>query len=166
MLGAIKAKEDSRSYVFLPHDGDYSIKVNAHPNPRNYLLAAEQSYDLGEMRDAIAKGRQAVEALNHTVWKYLIKNNLGMLPLKIPGPKGHFEANDLASKIRSALNTRTFQDPKKVILIQGYDCLLDQRNWEAFNGGTHETQDREDFDRGRFKTVLDVLKTMDQCLHD
>ena len=103
--------------------------------------------------------------MNDAVWKYLKKNNLGELTLKIPGPKGRYDANDLAAKIRKALNTQVFQDPKKETLIQGYDVLLDSRNWAAFNGGTHEAQDREEFDRYRFKAVLDAMKAMDKCLH-
>lgn len=164
MLGADRRKQDCRSYVLLPHEGDHVIRVDANPASRNYLLSAQEKFKRREIRDAIAEGRRVAESINHAVWKLLERKDQGEVSLKIRGPKARYEQNDLANKLRRALKEDSVVVPNKEILIQGYDCLLDDRNWPIFNAAIHDSVDREDFDCDRFRRVLDALVEMDRCL--
>jgi energy-coupling factor transporter ATP-binding protein EcfA2 len=164
MLGADRRRRDCRSYVLLLHQGDHVIRVDGNPAPRNYVLSAQKKFERGEIQDAAAEGRRAVEAINQRIWKQLGKIGQGEVRLRMRGPKDRYEARDLAEQLRATLKKSGLQVPNGEVLMGGYDCLLDQSNWASFNRGTHEEADREDLDRGRIGCVLQALIEMDRCL--
>ena len=140
--------------------------MNSRPTPRNYLGAAEEKLQRGEVRASTAAGRLAFEQMLTAVWKDLEKSNNGTIALELGGPKAHVEQGKLACSLRKRLKEvqQRSHQPRIAELVDGYDFVLDQRNYRLLNIAAHEGEDIEDIDPNQAKDMLDALKRMDACL--
>jgi len=167
ILGSPVVKE-SKLYSFLPHDGDNRIKVDSEPTPRNYIVSAEEHLAKGNIRYALADSRRALESLTNRIWTFLSKREKGAVSIVMRRPKMPPELRNLAEQLRKKLNDKTFSHAKKDGLIEGLDLLLgiqgNSKEWGCLNKGTHDEQDRGEFDRITVRTIVEALQQLDAIL--
>lgn len=162
LIGREVAKK-SQFYSFLPHDGDNRIKVDSAPTPRNYVVSAQEHLEKGNIRYALADARRAIENLGIRIWSFLGKREKGALSITLRGPNSKPELNNLVLQLRKKLGDNTFIHDRKNDLIQGLDILI--REWEYLNKGTHDEEDRGEFDRERVRTIVDAIVHLDTTLN-
>jgi hypothetical protein len=122
--------------------------------------------DLGrfQLRDALANSRRALEMLSNKVWKWLGSHELGELRLTMHGPTSPLNVRDLCDAIRLKLrDNATFNHPSNAPLREALEEILSASNltWRYLNGGTHEEQDRDEFDRVEVELVVSRLERID-----
>lgn len=160
---------NARLLSFLPRLGEQHVRVDFNCAPRNYILAARNHMDKNEVRDALAKSRQGLEALTKgKVWKYVSRLGDGNLSLKFRSASSPIELRGLAEQLRSKIAKADFADPNKARIYDPIDQLLnhsgDSREWRYLNKGTHEENDRGEFDRQTVELIIMSLEQIDAAL--
>ncbi|MGO2233982.1 MAG: AAA family ATPase [Marinomonas sp.] len=160
---------NARLLSFLPRLGEQHVRVDFNCAPRNYILAARNHIDRNEVRDALAKSRQGLEALTKgKVWKYVSRFGDGSLSLKFRSASSPIELRGLAEQLRSKIAKADFSDPNKARVYDPIDQLLnrsgDSREWRYLNKGTHEENDRSEFDRQTVELIIMSLEQLDSVL--
>lgn len=160
---------NARLLTFLPRLGEQHVRVDFNCAPRNYILAARNHIDRNEVRDALAKSRQGLEALTKgKVWKYVSRFGDGSLSLKFRSASSPIELRGLAEQLRSKIAKADFSDPNKARVYDPIDQLLnrsgDSREWRYLNKGTHEENDRSEFDRQTVELIIMSLEQIDSVL--
>lgn len=167
LIGCDVAKR-SQFYSFVPHDGDNRIKVDSAPTPRNYVVSAQEHLLKGNIRYALADARRALEMLGNRIWSFLNNKDKGALSITMRGPHSKPELKNLVQQLRKKLNDSAFIHPRKDDLIKGLDSLIglngDSREWVYLNKGTHEEEDRAEFDRGTVRTIVEAIVHLDTTL--
>lgn len=165
-LGAKKAAEIGR-YHFLPHLGEYHLRVDTAPPSKNYVLLAQEAASNHQKRDALRNARAALESLTDRTWKWLGKIGDGELDLKLNRPGAPVELYNKCGKLLSALNKQQLAVtyPAARGMIAGLNGLLgvggQSIEWTYLNKGTHdETRDHE-FDIATVRTIVSCLTTLD-----
>ncbi|MDF3124373.1 AAA family ATPase [Rheinheimera sp. 1928-s] len=161
--------QNSRLFSFLPRLGEQHIRIDFNCAPRNYILAASAHIDRNEVRDALAKSRQALEALTkQKVWKYVSRYGDGNLSIKLRSATSPIELRMLTDQLRSKIAKVDFADQNKQIVYEPIDALLgmngESREWRYLNKGTHEENDRAEFDRHTVQTIIGLLAQLDAVL--
>ncbi|AQT62166.1 AAA family ATPase [Cellvibrio sp. PSBB023] len=159
----------TRSFTFLPRLNESHIRVDFNSAPRNYILAARIHIDRNEIRDALAKARQALEVLTKgKIWQYVHRHGDGNLSLKLRSAKAPIELRNLAEQLKSKINSGNFTDPQKNFIFSPLDALLglngESREWRYLNKGTHEENDRAEFDRHTVEEIIVNLESLDFAL--
>ena len=157
---------NARLLSFLPRLGEQHVRVDFNCAPRNYILAARNHMDRNEVRDALAKSRQGLEALTKgKIWKYVSRFGDGNLNLKFRSASSPIELRGLAEQLRSKIGKADFADPNKARVHDPIDQLLnrsgDSREWRYLNKGTHEENDRGEFDRQTVELIIISLEQID-----
>jgi recombinational DNA repair ATPase RecF len=160
---------NARLLSFLPRLGDQHVRVDFNCAPRNYILAARNHMIRNEVRDALAKSRQGLEALTKgKVWKYVSRFGDGNLSLKFRSASSPIELRGLTEQLRSKIAKANFSDPNKASVYDPIDQLLnrsgDSREWRYLNKGTHEENDRGEFDRQTVELIIMSLEQIDAAL--
>ena len=160
---------NARLLSFLPRLGEQHVRVDFNCAPRNYILAARNHMNRNEVRDALAKSRQGLEALTKgKVWRYVSKFGDGHLSLKFRSASSPIELRGLAEQLRSKIAKANFSDPNKACVYDPIDQLLnrsgDSREWRYLNKGTHEENDRGEFDRQTVELIIMSLEQIDVAL--
>lgn len=160
---------NARLLSFLPRLGEQHVRVDFNCAPRNYILAARNHMNKNEVRDALAKSRQGLEALTKgKVWKYVSRLGDGNLSLKFRSASSPIELRGLAEQLRSKIAKADFADPNKARIYDPIDQLLnhsgDSREWRYLNKGTHEENDRGEFDRQTVELIIMSLEQIDAAL--
>ncbi|WCE32073.1 AAA family ATPase [Vibrio sp. SCSIO 43137] len=160
---------ESRLLSFLPRLGEQHIRVDFNCAPRNYILAAANHIERNEVREALSKARQALEALTKgKVWKYVNRHGDGNLSIKLRSSSAPIELRNLTDQLRSKINKPDFQDIDKSAVYDPINVLLGinggSREWRYLNKGTHEENDRSEFDRGTVNAIIAALTSLDQAL--
>lgn len=168
LLPAVETR-NARLLSFLPRLGERHVRVDFNCVPRNYILAARNHMDRNEVRDALAKSRQGLEALaKGKVWKYVSRFGDGDLSLKFRSASSPIELRGLADQLRSKIAKADFADPNKARVYDPIDQLLsrsgDSREWRYLNKGTHEENDRGEFDRQTVELIIMSLEQIDAAL--
>jgi energy-coupling factor transporter ATP-binding protein EcfA2 len=158
----------SKSFAFLPRL-DPHIRVDFNCAPRNYIVSARQHYDCLEIRGALAKSRQALESLTKDkVWKYVHRYGDGYLSIKLSSAKASIELRNLTEQLKKQISRGDFTDPNKNTVLDPINDLLgpngNSREWRYLNKGTHDEQDRTEFDRQTVSEMITALETLDQAL--
>ncbi len=158
----------SKSFAFLPRL-DPHIRVDFNCAPRNYIVSARQHYDCLEIREALAKSRQALESLTKDkVWKYVHRYGDGYLSIKLSSAKASIELRNLTEQLKKQISRGDFTDPNKNTVLDPINALLgpngNSREWRYLNKGTHDEQDRTEFDRQTVSEMITALETLDQAL--
>jgi hypothetical protein len=154
---------------FLPRLGEQHIRVDFNCAPRNYILAATNHIERNEVREALSKSRQALEALTKgKVWNYVNRFGDGNLSIKLRSSSAPIELRNLTDQLRSKIHKPDFADPNKDAIYDPINSLLgingDCREWRYLNKGTHEENDRAEFDRGTVAAIVAALVNLDEAL--
>ena len=165
----VAENRNARLLSFLPRLGEQHVRVDFNCAPRNYILAARNHMDRNEVREALAKSRQGLEALTKwKVWKYVSQFGDGNLSLKFRTASSPIELRGLAEQLRSKIAKADFSDPNKANIYDPLDQLLnrsgDSREWRYLNKGTHEENDRAEFDRQTVALIIRSLEQIDAAL--
>lgn len=168
LLPAVETR-NARILSFLPRLGEQHVRVDFNCTPRNYILAARNHMDRNEVRDALAKSRQGLEALTKgKVWRYVTRFGDGNLSLKFRSASSPIELRGLAEQLRSKIARPEFSDPNKANIYNPIDLLLnhsgDSREWRYLNKGTHEENERGEFDRQTVELIISSLEQIDASL--
>ncbi|TIH12446.1 chromosome segregation protein SMC [Marinifilum sp. JC120] len=164
-----KIVSQAKLFSFLPRLGEQHIRVDFHCRPRNYVVAAIDSLDRGEIRNALAKSRQALESLTkYKIWKYVNDYGDGNLSIKMRSAASPIELRNLAEQLRSKIAKGNFGDSNKLNVLTPLDTLLDMngnsREWRYLNKGTHDEADRAEFDRSTVIKIVSMIEALDSAL--
>lgn len=159
----------AKSYTFLPRLGEPHIRVDFNCSPRNYILSARSCIDRNQVREALAKSRQALESLSAgKIWQYVHRFGDGHLSLKFRAASAPIELRNLAEQLKSKIGKGDFSDPNKERVYTPLDNMLgpngNSREWRYLNKGTHEEIDRAEFDRHTVEAIIMNLELLDQAL--
>lgn len=166
-LGAERAAQ-IRRYKFLPHEGEYHLRIDTDPPTKNYVLLAQASVQAEEKRDALRHARAAIESLTDRIWTWMGRRQDGRLELRLAGPRANWELNNKCLKLRGAI--ARIPNPGKAVqsILSGLDALLHVSGasieWSYLNGGTHDAQRDHEFDRATVRTIVDAAIAMDGAL--
>lgn len=161
------ARSEVRSFVLQHHRGDYQPRVLTDVPSSNYLARANEALERYDPREALGFARKTLEMLTNKTWKWLVSHRVGDIAVKVEGPGKEPQLRTLCESLRKKLaNTPTFEHPSKQPLLDGLNTILGipEQNliWVLLNKGTHEEQDRDDFDVGHVQTIITVLESIDR----
>lgn len=170
LLPAEQAKQ-SKAVAFLPKNGDVHICVDLNCAPRNYLVAARSHVKRSEIRDALDKSRKALESLTKgKVWRYVNHYGDGNLSIKMRSATSPIELRNLTEQLKSKIGKADFGDERKDSVLTPIDSLLgingDSREWRYLNKGTHEEENRAEFDRQTVNQIITALEAIDSTLEE
>jgi DNA sulfur modification protein DndD len=159
----------SRTLTFLPRLDESHIRVDFDCAPRNYIIAARRHLNRNEVREALSKSRQALESLTKgKVWRYVNQYGDGNLSLKLRSATAPIELRNLAEQLKAKVGKGDFGDPNKNLVFDPINTLLggngNSREWRYLNKGTHEENDRAEFDRNTVLGMISALEILDQAL--
>lgn len=165
LLGTERAAQ-SKNFTFLPQLAEHHVRVDFNCAPRNYILAAQAHMDRLEVREALAKTRQALEALTKgKVWRYVNRHGDGNLSLKLRSASAPIELRNLTDQLRSKLSKAEFNHEDKYSILEPLGMLLkkdgNSREWRYLNKGTHEEFDRAEFDRTIVSEIIVAVEQLD-----
>lgn len=162
----VRRRNNCRVYLLRHHDGNHQPRVRGNVTSANYIARARAGRDVLNDRDALAACRQALEMLSEKVWKWLSSHDQGVLTLRIAAagaePQLRMLCDSILKKLRGAA---TFQHANKEPLIAAYGVILGipEQNlvWTYLNKGTHEEENRDDFDGEHVESVIATLEALD-----
>ena len=159
----------SQYLAFLPRLDEPHIRVDFNCAPRNYIIAARGHFDRNEIREALSKSRQALESLTKgKVWRYVNRYGDGNLSLKLRSATAPIELRNLSEQLKAKVGKGDFGDPNKNLVFDPMNALLgvngNSREWRYLNKGTHEENDRAEFDRNTVSVMIFALENLDQAL--
>ena len=165
LLPAQKSSQ-SKTFVFLPCIDEPHINVDFNCTPRNYIDAARQHLEKGEVRDALSKARKALESLTKgRVWRYVHKFGDGNLSIKLRSAQSPMELRNLTEQLKKQISKGAFIDQHKSAVLEPISTLLgfdgNSREWRYLNKGTHDEQDRPEFDRHAVSKMITALEALD-----
>ncbi|WP_416204081.1 AAA family ATPase [Xanthomonas euvesicatoria] len=156
-------------YVLRHHQGDHHPVVSGG-NTRNYIERAESHIDDFDSRAALSCSRQALESLVTRVWKKLadVAPSLGELSLKTRRPGAPTDLSNIVQSLLSALNKGVSVGALDGVWItrrDHLDAIINVRAnslaWMSLNKGTHEEEDREDFEEPTLRRIVEALRGLD-----
>lgn len=153
------------SYSFRHHTGNHHPRVLRDLPPQAYLINARAAVNRGDHRGALQPCRQALEMLANKIWRWLGKCGLGLISVKLAGVGDQPSLHNLCEGLRARLNgARTFEHRDKLPLLDALEQILGIPEqtllWQYLNKGTHEEQDREDFDEGLVDQLVVLMEEM------
>ncbi len=167
LLGAVKSKE-VKAFAFLPHKGDNHIVVDTQPSTRNYVVLAKERFAKGEIRDALSNSRRALENISKEIWKQFLQSGDCTISVKFRTPRLDVDLRNLAEQLRCKAKDDVCKYPKKDLVFASLDALLgidgQSREWRYLNKGTHEEEDRAEFDRITVQQIIQALENLDVVL--
>ena len=172
-LIGLEATKKTESYIFLPQSGENHIQVTSTHRSKNYILAASELYAHAEYRDALMSSRRALESICDKAWWHYSKNcskSDGDISINKQSPKAPLSLMALAQNICSKLKSSKADIPNKEEIVQGFNLLLgigkdgNKLYWEYLNKGTHQEDDRDEFDHNTISKIIKALETLDAAL--
>ncbi|HET6805995.1 MAG TPA: AAA family ATPase [Frateuria sp.] len=164
--------QDAELYILRHHDGDHHPRVSGGKT-RNYIKQADACLADYNLRGALSHSRQALEGLLHQMWKKLAKEapDVARFSLELRGPGAPPDTRNVAevllSRITKALSAGTLKAPWDLRGDQ-LDLILkakvNSRAWISLNKGTHEEEDRDDFEEPTVRRILQALTAIDRSL--
>ena len=166
-----KASEETESYKFLPQEDENHIQVSSLKRPTNYVAAATESLKEAEYRDALMSSRRALENLCYKIWdhygKYCNKSD-GLISVSRRSPESPWDLRHLVENLKSKIKKSKANIPHKENIVEAFEALLGISGqdpcWVYLNKGTHEENDRTEFEHGVVKNIVSTLKNLDACL--
>lgn len=153
------------SYSFRHHTGDHHPRILRDLPPQAYLINARAAVDRGDHRGALQPCRQALEMLANKIWRWLGQCDLGVISVQLAGAGDQPSLRNLCDGLRARLKgARTFVHGDKERLLDALNQILGIPEqtllWQYLNKGTHEEQDREDFDEGVVEQLVALMEQM------
>lgn len=160
---------DAQLITFLPRLEEPHINVDFNCAPRNYIIAARDHFNKDEIREALSKLRKAMESLTKgKIWGYVNKYGDGNLSLKLRAASAPIELRNLSEQLKSKIAKNDFSDPDKSNVMEPLSTLIgvngSSREWRYLNKGTHEENDRAEFDRATVSTMISAVEFLDQAI--
>jgi recombinational DNA repair ATPase RecF len=163
-----EAAQDSESYIFKPQRDEQHIQVDSLKRPRNYVLAANDLFEQGDYRDSLMSSRRALEDLCNKVWWHFVKNGGGLISISKRNPDAPWDLRVLAEKLRAEFRKARFEIQNKENIVDALDQLLGENgqhiHWVYLNKGTHEENDREEFDQTVVAEIVYSLIQLDAAV--
>lgn len=163
-----EAAQAAESYVFRAQTDDKHIQVRSLRRPKNYVLAASELYEQGDYRDSLMSARRALEDLCNKVWWYFVKNGGGLVSIGKRNPDAPCDLRLLAEKLKSEVNKDKYGIPNKDEIVEAFESLLGENgehiHWLYLNKGTHEENDREEFDQAIVADIVRCLIQLDSAV--
>lgn len=155
-------------YTFLPQYDENHVQVECDKYPRNYIKAASECLQRRSLRDALMNSRRAVENINIRIWEEYRKTGGGLISLSFRQYNKPCDTRTLAEQLKSKFSKDNYVGPKKEVISENLGKLLgisgDSPEWRYLNKGTHEETDREEFELGTVKEIIDALTKLDEVL--
>lgn len=166
----VKEVKKSKTLCFLPRLGEQHIRIDPAGKPRNYIVAAQMHMQNHEIRDALTKSRQALEALaKGKIWRYVSKYGDGSLSIKLRSASSPIELRNLTEQLKKKISDNAFMADNKEAVLTPVIALLgingNSREWRYLNKGTHEEVDRTEFDRGSVEAIVNALTEIDAAVN-
>lgn len=155
---------DCKEYALTHHEGDHHPRVHRDVPSSAYIDKARNDLGRFQLRDALANCRRALEMLSNKAWKWLASHELGELRLSMHGPTSPLNVRDLCDAIRLKLrDNAAFGHASSAPLREALEEILSASNltWRYLNGGTHEEENRDEFDRIEVELVVSRLERID-----
>jgi len=109
-----------------------------------------------------------LENLSNDVWKTIAKYGDSTLELKFKGPNDKHELYNLVGKLKAKADKSNFNHVSKAKIVAALASLLgvdgQSPEWRYLNGGTHEEEDREEFDWSTVEKIITSLESLDAVL--
>jgi hypothetical protein len=90
------------------------------------------------------------------------------LSLKLRSASSPIELRGLTEQLRSKINKADFTDLNKAGVFDPIDLLLNRngesREWRYLNKGTHEENERGEFDRQTVELIITSLEQIDAAI--
>lgn len=155
---------ESRLYVIRPHDGNHQPRVSGGKS-RNYVVKARDALTQGDYRECLAACRRALENLSNRTWKKLGNDHdQGELVLNIRSPDSPPELKELVLKIDQRLRNLVGNGslagrwPQRSQAFQDIVAIPERTlAWSHLNKGTHDEEDREDFEAQLVERIVDAV---------
>lgn len=156
-------------YVLRHHCGDHHPIVSGGKT-RNYIERAESRIADFDSRSALSCSRQALEALVTKTWKKLADTapNLAELSLKSRRPGAPADLSNIAQSLLGAISKGIGAGVLDGVWITRRDHLAAIINvranslaWMSLNKGTHEEEDREDFEEPTLRRIVEALRGLE-----
>ncbi|MCU7871764.1 MAG: AAA family ATPase [Candidatus Thiodiazotropha sp. (ex Lucinoma borealis)] len=168
LLGADRTAQ-SKSLTFLPQLDENHIRVDFNCAPRNYILAAQEHIGRLEIREALGKARQGLEVLTKgKVWRYVNRYGDGNLSIKLRSANQPIELRNLTEQLKLKIAKDNFRHEYKDVILAPIDKLLgpsgESREWRYLNKGTHDEEDRAEFDRATVTVIIEALSEIDTAI--
>jgi recombinational DNA repair ATPase RecF len=159
------SRSDSAEYIFRHHTGDHHPRISSNETTRNYIARARAAAEILDHREALSISRKGLEMLSVKVWKWLGYFDRGSLVIEIDRPNGEPSLRNLCDAIRCKLDDATFSHANRAPVLAALQRILgipaQNLIWTYLNKGTHEEENREDFDAGLVEVVVQTLEQMD-----
>lgn len=155
---------DCREYGLTHHEGDHHPRVQREVASSAYIDKARTDFERFQLRDALGNSRRALELLSNKAWKWLGSHELGELRLTMHGPGSPLILRDVCDALRVKLrDSPRFDHPSRQPLHDALEEILRASNltWAYLNGGTHEQEGRDEFDRAEVGLVVARLERID-----
>lgn len=166
-----KAAQESESYKFLPQVGENHVQVSSFKRPTNYVLAASELLKEAEYRDALMSSRRALEYLSEKAWFHYGKycdNGDALISVSRRAPNAPWDLRQLVDNLRAKFKKTNAEIPNKAEIIGVFEILLGPNGqvppWLYLNKGTHEENDREEFDHAVVGSIVESLEKLDVAL--
>lgn len=155
------------SYMFMPHRGDHRARIAGSEYTFNYMARARTALDVGDWRNALGPCRQALELVSDKIWKWMDKAGHGSISILLTSRNSEPGLRNICEALNRELGrAHTFVHPDKPAIIDGLGKILgvpERTNiWTYLNKGTHEESNREDYDPGLVRTIVECLESLDQ----
>nr|BCU00025.1 AAA family ATPase [uncultured bacterium] len=164
----IENAQNSESYIFSNQTQEKHIQVNSLSRPVNYILAATTLNDLGESRDALMSARRALEEICPKIWIHYNKHGGGPISLLQRAPNIPIDLRTLADKLRGEIGKAKFEIKNRETISDSLNTLLgpngSHTHWVYLNKGTHEEEDREEFDKIIVSEIIESLIILDKSI--
>lgn len=161
----------SKLYVLGHHAGDHQPIVQGGSD-RHYLVRARERLNDGDHRQCLASCRQSLENLTARIWKALANKSheLGQLSLDLRSPTSRPELRNLTLKIEKSIQRGREQGKlNSEIWVRRHEGLKEileipenHLAWQYLNKGTHDEEDREDFEMQVVRQVVSALEKISQ----
>lgn len=165
IIGKESAKK-SESYIFCSQTEEKHIQVNSLSRPINYVLAASTLNDQGELRDALMSARRALEELCPRIWTYYNKHGGGPISLSQRAPNAPIDLRSLAEKLASEMEKAKFEIKNRELIATSLRTILGPNgqhpHWVCLNKGTHEEEDRGEFEKTVVTEIVEALLALDK----
>lgn len=163
-----ESSSNSESYIFRSQTEEKHIQVSSLSRPINYVLAASTLNDQGELRDALMSARRALEDLCPKIWTYYNKHGGGPISLLQRAPNAPIDLRSLAEKLSLEIEKAKFEIKNRELISTSLRTILGPNgqhpHWIYLNKGTHEEEDREEFEKTVVTEIVGALLTLDKSI--
>ena len=168
LIGAENARVRCKCYTFLPHTGDNHVQVEVAAT-KNHILAARTHFNRNEFRESLADARRGLEWATNAIWtKVLPRAGVRALSVQVSKPGTKPELMNLVQSLVREIERNSFVSAQKIELAAGLNAIKGvnptSREWEYLNKGTHEEEDRTEFDQGIVRGVVEALELLDRAI--